>query len=373
MTTTSAAAPAPSGSRPSLPRTAGRRPHLIGRRAYPVFLLAMVGLLVFTVLLAVSIGSVSMPLRTVWGVMADHLLWFRHGHTADRIDDAIIWKFRAPRALLAVVVGAGLAVAGTVLQAIVRNPLAEPYTLGVVQGGTFGAVMVIALGTAAAGRMALSLGAFVGAMGSMLVVLFLGRRAGRVLPTRLILSGVAIGYLFSAATSYVELRMSDGQSLAGVMFWLLGTVASASWSDLGIPTVVVLVCTAWLLGQSRRLNALVTGEESAVALGVDVSRLRIQLLVVTSLLTGTVVAVAGGVGFVGLMVPHMVRMVVGADHRRVLVVSVLAGGIFMEAVDIGARTLARPLELPLTVITAVIGVPLFIWLMQRSDVASGVG
>ncbi|MFN8108575.1 MAG: iron ABC transporter permease, partial [Thermoleophilia bacterium] len=199
------------------------------------------------------------------------------------------------------------------------------------------------------------------------------RRAGRVLPTRLVLSGVAIGYLFSAATSYVELRMSDGQSLAGVMFWLLGTVASASWSDLGIPTVVVLVCTAWLLGQSRRLNALVTGEESAVALGVDVSRLRIQLLVVTSLLTGTVVAVAGGVGFVGLMVPHMVRMVVGADHRRVLVVSVLAGGIFMEAVDIGARTLARPLELPLTVITAVIGVPLFIWLMQRSDVASGVG
>ena len=348
-----------------------RGAYLIGSRGYPLLLGLLVATLVLSFLVAVSVGSVSLPLGTVWNAVLDHVLWWRDVDAVERLTDAIIWKFRVPRALLAIVVGAGLAVAGTVLQAIVRNALADPYVMGVAQGGSFGAVLVIALGVAAESRWALSIGAFAGAMVSLLMVVVLGRRSGRVSPTRLVLSGVAIGYLFDSATSFLQLRFSEGEGLAGIVFWLLGTVAAAAWSDLGIPAAIVVGCTGWLMVQARPLNAMLAGDESATALGVDVGRFRMKLLIVASLLTGTVVAVAGGVGFVGLMIPHVVRMLVGPDHRRVLPVAVLLGGIFLELVDVLARTAASPLELPLSVVTAAIGAPFFLWLMRRSERATG--
>lgn len=362
----------PSDARSAAARAQRYRASLVPPAAYPALLVGLALAVVGSILLAITVGSVAMPVDTVWSTVFHHLAWWDHSTPADKLSDAVIWTFRVPRALLAVVVGAGLAAAGTVLQAIVRNALADPYVLGVAQGGTFGAVIAIAVGTAAAGRLVLSGAAFAGAMLSLLVVLLLGRRRGRIDPTRLVLAGVAVGYLFMAGTSYIELRMSNGQSLAGVLFWLLGTVASASWEDLGVPTLVVLVTTAWLVLQARPLNALITGEESAIALGVDVHRFRRQLLVVASLLTGVVVAVAGGVGFVGLMIPHIARFLVGADHRRLLPVVVLLGALFLELVDIGARTLASPLELPLSVITAAIGAPFFLWLLRRSDSTTAV-
>jgi iron complex transport system permease protein len=347
------------------------RSSLVGRRGYPFLVAGLILALLVSALVGVSVGSVPVPLRTSWGVVADHLAFWRHAVPADRMDDAIIWTFRTPRALLAIVVGAGLAIAGTALQALVRNALADPYVLGVAQGASFGAVLVIAIGTAAAGRALMSVSAFAGAVVCLVACLVLGRRRGRVVPTRLVLAGVAIGYLFTAATGYVELRITEGESLAGVLFWLLGTVSTASWGDLGIPTVVVVACTAWLLLQARGLNALLAGEESAVALGVDVARFRAQLLVVSSLLTGAVVAVAGGVAFVGLVIPHVARMLVGVDHRRMLPVALLVGGIFLNVVDIVARTAAAPLELPLSIITAAVGAPFFLWLMRSTDTGGG--
>jgi iron complex transport system permease protein len=330
--------------------------------------------LVASLLVAVSVGSVAVPVGDVWQVVAYHVLgaFGSSGPAPDQSLDAIVWTFRVPRALLAAVVGAGLAVAGTALQALVRNPLADPYVLGVVNGSSFGAVLALTLGTAALGKTAISAGAFAGGLVSMLVVLVFGRRAGRVSPTRLVLAGVAVGYVFSAATSYLELRMSDGNSLAGVIFWLLGTVAAAAWSDLGLPAAVVLVSAGWLMLQARPLNALLAGDDAAVTLGVNVSRFRIQLVVISSMLTGAVVAVAGGVGFVGLMVPHVARLLVGADHRRMLPVTVLGGALFLVLADLAARTLARPLELPLSVVTAAIGGPFFLWLMTRAERAPGV-
>jgi iron complex transport system permease protein len=203
-----------------------------------LFLLAMMVLLVLSLFLAVSIGSVNIPFGTVWRVVWDHLPGVDGASQPER-QDAIIWNFRVPRALLAAVVGGSLSVAGAALQAAVRNPLAEPYVLGVVQGASFGAVLTIAIGSAAVGGLALSAAAFAGAMVSLTVLLLLGRRRGKVEPVRLVLAGVAIGELFYAGTSYLQVRMSDGNSLAGVLFWLLGTVAAASWDDLGIPTIVL--------------------------------------------------------------------------------------------------------------------------------------
>lgn len=245
------------------------------------------------------------------------------------------------------VVGAALSVAGTTLQACVRNPLADPYVLGVSQGAALGAVAVLVLGASFLGGIGLTGAAFVGALVT-----------------------TAIGYLCLSATSYLELR-TDPSNLASVLFWLLGSVSGARWDNLGLPTVVLVLITAWLILQSRRLNTLLVGDESASALGVSVSRFRAQLLVASSLLTGTVVAVAGGIGFVGLMIPHIVRLLVGPDHRRVMLVAALLGGQYLALVDLAGRWLGAPAELPLGIFTAAIGAPFFLVLMARSRRVAG--
>lgn len=342
--------------------------HLVDGWGYPVLLVGLVALLVAAVLVGVSVGAVSLPFDEVWRVIARHLT--RGIVPADDTNDRIIWQFRTPRVLLAAVVGAGLSVAGTALQALVRNPLADPYVLGVSSGASLGAVAVILLGREALLGAGVSLAAFLGAIGTMLAVMALGQRSGRFSPSRLILAGVAIGALLSSATSYLQIK-AEPQQLQGVMFWLLGTVAGADWSDLRTPSVVVIATTGWMLLQARRLNALLMGEESAVALGVDVNRFRLELIIASSLLTGAAVAVAGGIGFIGLMVPHVARMLVGPDHRKVLPISALLGASYLVLVDLLARTLERPVELPLGIFTAAIGTPFFIWLMRRNGRLAG--
>ncbi|MFN8665191.1 MAG: iron ABC transporter permease [Thermomicrobiales bacterium] len=341
---------------------------LIDGGSYGLLIGVLSALLLVSVLVGISIGAVSLPLCDVWTSIARHLT----GGVAamDDVNDRIIWEFRTPRVLLAGVVGAGLSVAGTVLQALVRNPLADPYVLGVSSGASLAAVAVILLGSAALLGLGVSLAAFLGAIGAMLAVMALGQRSGRFSPTRLILAGVAIGALCSAATSYLQIK-AQPQQLQGVLFWLLGSVAGADWQDLGVPSAAVLVTSGWLLLQARPLNALLMGEESATALGVDVNRFRLQLVIVSSLLTGAVVAVSGGIGFVGLMIPHVARMLVGPDHRRVLPTAVLLGASYLILVDLAARTLQRPVELPLGIFTASIGAPFFIWLMRRTTRLGG--
>ena len=340
------------------------RPHLIHGYGYVALVAGVVVALAGLVVVGISVGSVSLALDDVWHILWTHLTGQRPG--ADAIDDGIVWDFRTPRVLLAILVGAGLAVAGTVLQAVVHNPLADPYILGVSSGASLGAVAVLTLGSAAIGGLGVSGAAFLGAIGALLLVLLLGQRAGRIVPTRLVLAGVAIGYLLAAGTSYLQIRATPDK-LAGVLFWLLGSLTDASWADLGIPAVTVLLCTAWLVLQGRRLNLLLMGEETATSLGTNVRRFRLELLFISALLTGTVISVAGGVGFVGLMIPHIVRLLVGPDHRRVLPLSALLGGAYLLLVDIGARTISRPLELPLGILTAVLGVPFLLWLLRRNS------
>ncbi len=319
--------------------------------------------LVAVMVAAVSIGAVNIPVGDVWGILLHHLTG--RGTTGDPALDQIVWTFRAPRVGLAALVGAGLAVAGAVLQTLVSNPLADPVVLGFSYGASLGAVLVITLGGAALGGLGVSGAAFVGALAAGVLVFALGQRRGRLAPTRLVLAGVAVGYVLLSVTSFVQL-LATPTELRTVMFWMLGSVAGAQWSQLPTVTVVVLTSTALLTLFGRRLNALLAGDESATALGVDVNRLRAVLLVISALLTGTVIAVAGGVGFVGLMIPHLVRLTVGADHRRLLPLSALLGAVYLVVVDLLSRTVNRPNELPLGILTALLGAPFFLWLLRRN-------
>ncbi|MFI9723887.1 FecCD family ABC transporter permease [Streptomyces sp. NPDC052396] len=314
-------------------------------------------------LVAVGVGSVDVPLGQVWRIVLGHLTGRESG--ADPALDQIVWTFRVPRVLLAALAGAGLAASGVVLQAVVANPLADPYVLGVSSGASLGAVLVTTLAGGALGGPAVSSAAFAGAMAAVALVFLLGRRAGRLSPTRLVLSGVAIGQVLFAATSYLQLRATPAE-LRSVIFWTLGSVAGAQWSRLPVVATVVVTTTAVLTLFGRRLNALLAGDESATALGVDVHRLRAVLLVLSSLLTGTVIAVAGGIAFAGLMIPHLVRLATGADHRGLLPQAALTGAAYLVAVDLLARTVHGPDELPLGIITALCGAPFFLWLLRRN-------
>jgi iron complex transport system permease protein len=344
--------------------TASESRPVVRRGGREAALAAVVGgllvVLVLAVTVSVSIGTVTVPMSRVWAVVAAHLFGDRAGLAP--LDVQIVWDLRIPRALLAAVVGGALAVGGAVLQALVRNPLADPYVLGISSGSSLGAVLVMGLGVGAG--LGVTGGAFVGATAATVAVFVLAQRSGRLTDTRLVLAGVAVGYLAMAGTSLVQLNV-DPSSLRGILFWLMGSVAGAQWADLGLPAVVMAGCAVWLLLQARNLNALAAGDDDAVALGVDLWRFRIALLLVSSLLTATTVSVAGAVGFVGLMVPHAVRMVVGADHRRLLPVSLLTGAVFLVLVDLATRVVDRPNEYPITVFTAALGAPFFLWLLRR--------
>ena len=340
------------------------------RRVGLGLILAVLGVaVVLSVTLAVTIGPVYISPITVWQIILSHVLSVSPGDwTAGQ--DHIVWLIRLPRVLLAGVVGAGLAVVGVAMQATVRNPLADPYLLGTSSGASVGAVLVIMLGINFLAPYSLSILAFVGAVGSFVIVFAISQTGGRVSPTRLILAGVATAYVLTAITSLI-LFLGDERAVRSVLFWMLGTLSGAEWSFLGLPAAALLLGISILVLKCRAMNALLAGEETAITLGVDPQGLRRQLLVLTALITGVMVAVSGAIGFVGLMMPHIVRLVVGSDHRIVLPASALAGAIFLIWVDVIARTIVQPQEIPVSVITALLGAPFFLWLLRWRRQAYG--
>lgn len=305
-----------------------------------------------------------MPFADVWSTVIHRL---SGGQPRPGTHDLIVWQLRVPRALLAAIVGAGLATVGTAVQALVRNPLADPYLLGISHGASLGAVAAIVLGAGTAGLFGFGVSgaAFVGALLSFGLVWGVARRGGGFSPLRLVLAGVAIGQFLSGFTSYLVLRVGDEQQTQGVLFWLMGSLGGAQWSTLALPAGTVLLGLLALQGRARELNAVLLGDETAAALGVNVSRLRRELFVVTSVLTAVLVSVSGAIGFVGLMVPHLCRLVIGGDHRRLLPVSALTGAVLLVVVDIACRTALPDMELPVGVVTAFIGAPVLLFLLDR--------
>ncbi|PZG23314.1 FecCD family ABC transporter permease [Nonomuraea aridisoli] len=279
------------------------------------------------------------------------------------LDDGIVWELRLPRVLLAVLVGGGLSVCGAVLQALTRNPLADPYLLGISSGASTGAVAVLVLGLGA-GAVALSAGAFGGGVLAFCCVLaMIGRAFGSTI--RVVLAGVVVSQLFSALTSITVIWAADAQSTRGVTFWLLGSLASASWASVALCAVVatagILVC--W--PASPALDAFAFGREVAASLGITPARTELVLFTVTALATAVLVAASGAIGFVGLIVPHAVRALTGGRHHVLLPACALYGGVFLLAADTVARTAFAPREIPVGVLTALIGVPAFALVIRR--------
>jgi iron complex transport system permease protein len=347
---------------PTVARKSTSRPAPLHGVPLSLCLIVLGALLVLVILVAAAVGSVSVSVGDSWQIVWSHLTG--GDSSVNPGYDQIVWNFRIPRVLLAVLCGAGLSVAGVVLQALVSNPLADPFILGVSAGGSVGAVAVMSVGAGALGGFGVSGAAFAGSMVAVALVFLLGQQRGKLNPVRLVLAGVAISYVFTSITSYLQLQ-TEPNNMRQIMFWLLGSVSGARWDQLQVAGVVVVAVTVLLTLYGRQLNALVTGDESATALGIDVKRLRIVLIVLTALLAGVLIAVAGGIGFVGLMVPHLVRLAFGVDHRRLLPLAALVGAIYLVIVDLLSRTIDPPNELPLNILTALFGAPFFIWLMRR--------
>ncbi|MFJ9124163.1 FecCD family ABC transporter permease [Streptomyces sp. NPDC102340] len=366
------ASPADPAAPPTGPESTPGKRKLLATLPGLLLTCAVLGaLLVVSVVVAIGLGAaVVTPGETA------HYLWAALTGGTIRADEVttyqIIWQIRTPRVLLAALVGAGLSAIGVAVQAMVRNALADPFVLGVSSGASVGAVTVtVTGGLAALGIYAVSAGAFLGALAASVLVYVASARRGALSPLRLVLTGVALSFGFQALMSVIVYLAPDSEATSTVLHWTLGGFGAATWGVLPLVTAVVVVGVVVLHRNARALDLLALGDEAATSLGIEPDRHRKALLLLVSLVTGVLVSVSGAIAFVGLVLPHLVRMVVGATHARVLTVAPLAGAVFMVWVDLVSRTLAAPRELPLGVITALVGVPVFITLMRRNGYVFG--
>ena len=321
--------------------------------------------LVLSIGVAVTIGPADLALSEVGRSLATHLgLSGPLGlEPLTALRDGMVWQLRMPRILTAAAVGAGLALCGAVMQSLTRNPLADPYLLGLSSGASLGAVLVLLAGV----PLLLPVAAFVGAVGALALALSLAGALGAITPTRTVLAGLAISQLCAAAVSFVIFWSAKGDAFREVLSWLMGSVASATWTSVAIAGGAVLVLGTLLALTGSVLDAFTFGETAAAALGVPVNRARWILLIGVALLTGALVSQSGSIGFVGLILPHAVRLFTGARHRLLLPLSALAGASFLVWADTLARTVFEPRELPVGIVTAAIGAPVFAFLLWRGN------
>jgi len=326
-----------------------------------VSLLGGVVVLAASIAVVITIGPANLSVGDVYAVVFERLGF--EAAEVSRIKDGIVWELRLPRTLLAAVCGAGLALCGAIMQSLLRNPLADPFVLGISSGASTGAVLVAVLGLGA-GAISLSAGAFAGAVISFALVMLLAAGAGGG-TSRVILAGVAGTQLFSALTSFIVISSADAEQTRGVLFWLLGSLSGADWADVTVCGAITLTGLLVCLTQSAALDAFTFGNTAAASLGVSVRWVRVLLLGVTALVTAALVSAAGAIGFVGLVLPHAARFLVGPRNSRLLPTTVLVGAIFMVWVDALARTVFAPQEVPVGVVTALIGVPAFAVILFR--------
>ncbi|MEU9314343.1 iron ABC transporter permease [Streptomyces sp. NPDC048295] len=345
------------------------------RPAPSVLVAALLLLLAGSVVVSVSIGQVDVPVRESARVLLDGLTGI--GGHGDPVFVDVIWNIRLPRVLLAAVVGAGLALCGTVMQATLQNPLADPFVLGISSGASLGAAFAILAGFGAAGTAGAVAGlgvpfwAFVGALAAAALVLGVGSAGSRTSPVKLILAGTAVNSLCGAASSALVYFADSAEGVRSVTFWSMGSLASAEWATLPAVSTVVLTATAFFLFRSRVLNALLMGDEAAVTLGIDPGLHRRIHLVLAAVVTGMLVATCGIIGFAGLIVPHVVRSAIGPDHRGLLPVAVLSGALFLIWADVAARVAVPNAELPIGIVTSVLGAPLFLHMLIRKEYGFG--
>ncbi|MBM1198282.1 MULTISPECIES: FecCD family ABC transporter permease [Pseudomonas] len=313
--------------------------------------------LLLAVLAGVAIGETPIAPGVVLQVLANKL--WAAGHVLDPIDEGIVWSYRLTRALVAAACGAGLATCGVVLQSLLRNPLADPYLLGISAGASTGAVLVAVLGLGA-GAVSLSAGAFAGAICAFALVILLARASG---PTgasaQIILAGIAGSQLFNAITAFLITKSASSEQARGIMFWLLGNLSGVRWPAVWLAVPVAVAGLAVCLWHRRALDAFTFGADSAASLGIPVRRVQLLLISCAALVTAVMVSIVGSIGFVGLVIPHAVRLLAGTGHGRLLPASALGGALFLIAADVLSRTLIKGQVIPVGVVTALVGAPVF--------------
>jgi iron complex transport system permease protein len=342
---------------------------------FPIIIIILSILLVVGLIISISLGVVQInPIKT-YRILLKNIFDITLGDAAELTKGAhfdIIWNIRFPRSILAMTVGAGLALCGVIMQATVQNPLADPYLLGISSGATFGATFAILIGVsgifAGAG---IAFWAFLGSVVASFLVITLANVGGKMSPIKLILSGVVVNAIFAAFTNFTIYIANNAEGIKNVTFWNMGSLMSAKWDNITVPVIGVSICVAFVLFQPRVLNTMLLGEEAAVTLGVDLNKYRWIFMIISSMVTAVIVATCGTIGFVGLIVPHIVRSLVGSDHKKLIPTSILAGAIFMLCADTLARTLIKNSEIPIGIITSLIGAPLFTYLMVKRSYGYG--
>ncbi|MDD2054464.1 iron ABC transporter permease [Pseudomonas putida] len=308
----------------------------------------------------VAIGETSISLPVVFQVLANKL--WAAGYVLDPIDEGIVWNYRLTRAIVAAACGAGLAMAGVILQALLRNPLADPYLLGISAGASTGAVLVAIIGVGA-GAISLSAGAFMGAISAFTLVALLARSSSNA--GQIILAGIAGSQLFNALSAFLITQSASAEQARGIMFWLLGNLSGVRWPAVALSVPVVLAGLAVCLWHRRALDAFTFGSQSAAASGIPVRRVQMVLIASAALMTAVLVSIVGSIGFVGLVIPHAVRLLSGVRHARLVPISALSGALFLIGADVLSRTLIKGQVLPIGVITALVGAPVFALILLR--------
>lgn len=335
------------------------------RRIATLWMVGLVIALIATLTINIGVGSVPVSAAESWNIVSHHI--FGTELAVEPLKETIVWDIRAPRAILGLFVGAGLSIAGAILQTLVRNMLADPYIIGINGGASTGAALAILFGAGAAfGDYALQGSAFLGALAASFLLYAVARSQGRLTSIRLLMAGVAIGYALSAVTSFLIFASDDAEGSRSVMFWLLGSLGLAKWDGaLAVCIVTVLACLAIAIIWGRNLDALGIGDETALTAGINPERFRAWMLVLSCLLVGSLVAMAGSISFVGLVIPHLARRAVGGSHRTMLPVAALLGAVLLMWADVGARTLLAPRELSIGIITALVGAPFLLILVRK--------
>jgi iron complex transport system permease protein len=345
---------------------------MIIRKKHLTILLTITCLLIIAAIISVMTGPVfihPLAIIKVW------LSWLSGGivpaDTVNETSKIIIQNIRMPRVVMAMIVGMGLAASGAAMQGLFRNPMAEPYVLGMSSGAAAGASLAIVLGIGTfLGYLAVPVMAFTGALTTIFIVYSLARMDGKVPTETLLLSGIAVGFFLQAIVSFLKL-IASMDALRDVILWIMGSFAGTTWNDVYMVSIPISIGIMILFWMSRDLNALQFGEETAMHLGMNVEITKRILLSAVAMITALAVAVSGIIGFVGLIIPHIARMLVGTDHRIQLPVATLAGGLFLVFTDTLARTIGKPSEIPIGILTAAIGAPYFIYLLKRRKKAIG--
>ena len=319
--------------------------------------LLALALLLLALLAGVAIGETAIEPQVVLQVLANKL--WGASYALDPIDEGVVWNYRLTRALVAAACGAGLATCGVILQSLLRNPLADPYLLGISAGASTGAVLVALIGVGG-GLVSLSAGAFVGAMAAFALVTLLARASGSSSGTgQIILAGIAGSQLFNALTAFLITKSASSEQARGIMFWLLGNLSGVRWPSVWLAVPVAVVGLAVCLWHRRALDAFTFGSDSAASLGIPVRRVQFVLVACAALVTAVMVSIVGSIGFVGLVIPHAVRLLLGTGHSRLLPASALGGALFLIAADVLSRTLIKGQVIPVGVVTALVGAPVF--------------